>query len=316
MHLRALNARAGFARTAVASSSNLTRSQILSILSVSHLPLPGSFKARPTAFPLPSYTAANTHSWNKAHHPAAMATENRTTTTPSGLPEEVVTCLQNARFLHLATCSNNVPHVSLMNYTYLPSTPYSQSPTIIMTTPPTSRKTLNLESNPLVSLLVHDWISHRPPTLSQPARSPSPTHPAPRSGSLAELLLGINTASLSRISTTINGTAELVPSGSAEESWYKAQHLANNTFGSSGEDSYASSPAGGGLWGGGGLILESDRNREAGEGDGGTKCYVEGKEVRVVVVSIRDGRIADWQGQVRDWRLIEDHSTASNGVST
>jgi hypothetical protein len=40
-----------------------------------------------------------------------------------------------------------------MNYTYLPSTPYSPHPTIIMTTPPSSQKTHNLVSNPLVSLL-------------------------------------------------------------------------------------------------------------------------------------------------------------------
>jgi hypothetical protein len=208
--------------------------------------------------------------------------------------------------LHLATCANNVPHVSLMNYTYLPSTPYSSTPIIIMTTPPTSRKTLNLESNPLVSLLVHDWVSHRPPTLSQPGRSPSPTRPTPRSGSLAELLLGMNTASLSRISTTINGIAETIPAGSDEEVWYKAQHLANNTFSSSGEETYASSPTGGGLWGGSRGSADAAVNGESGEGDGGTKCYVEGKEVRVVVVRIQDGRIADWEGQVRDWSLSEN----------
>jgi hypothetical protein len=167
-----------------------------------------------------------------------------------------------------------------MNYTYLPSTPYSSTPIIIMTTPPTSRKTLNLESNPLVSLLVHD--------------------------SLAELLLGMNTASLSRISTTINGVAETVPSGSEQESWYKAQHLANNTFGPSGEETFSSSPTGGGIWLGGGSTVETKANGDAGEGDGGTKCYVEGKEVRVVVVKIRDGRIADWEGQVRDWSLNEE----------
>ncbi|OCL07587.1 hypothetical protein AOQ84DRAFT_294802, partial [Glonium stellatum] len=72
------------------------------------------------------------------------------------LPPEVITCLQNARFLHLATSSNNTPHISLMNYTYLPSSPYTRTPAIIMTTPPTSHKTHNLASNPLVSLLVHD----------------------------------------------------------------------------------------------------------------------------------------------------------------
>ncbi|KAI8937567.1 hypothetical protein NX059_005282 [Plenodomus lindquistii] len=229
---------------------------------------------------------------------------------PDGLPDEVVTCLQNARFLHLATCANNVPHVSLMNYTYLPSTPYCQTPIIIMTTPASSQKTQNLESNALVSLLVHDWISHRPPTLSQSGRSPSPARPSPRSGSLAELLLGMNTASLSRISTTINGTAELVASGSEEETWYKVQHLANNTF-DSGEESVNSS-ASIGLWAGGGLGTESN---ESMEGDGGTKCYVEGDGVRVVIVKVRDGRIADWKGQVRDWRLYTEPAVMLNGSS-
>ncbi|KAH9868248.1 hypothetical protein J1614_007320 [Plenodomus biglobosus] len=223
---------------------------------------------------------------------------------PEGLPDEVITCLQNARFLHLATCSDNVPHVSLMNYTYLPSTPYCQTPIIIMTTPASSRKTQNLESNALVSLLVHDWISHRPPTLDQSGRSPSPARPNPRSGSLAELLLGMNTASLSRISTTINGIAEFVPSGSEEEIWYKSQHLANNTFGPSGEDLYSGSSVEAGLWGGGGLSNDvSSAAYEEGNGDSGTKCYVDGAEVRVVVVRVTGGRIADWKGQVRDWTV-------------
>ncbi|KAF1841440.1 uncharacterized protein K460DRAFT_369469 [Cucurbitaria berberidis CBS 394.84] len=234
----------------------------------------------------------------------ASAAPHGASTVPNGLPDEVITCLQNARFLHLATCSNNIPHVSLMNYTYLPSTPYCPTPIIIMTTPSSSRKTHNLESNSLVSLLVHDWISHRPPTLSQSGRSPSPSRPAPRSGSLAELLLGINTASLSRFSTTINGLAELVPSGSEEENWYKAQHLANNTFDSTGDDFHSTSPIERGLWGGGGLGTGATEDAAPREGDGGTRCYVEGEEVRVVVVKVRDGRIADWKGQVRDWNLL------------
>jgi hypothetical protein len=56
-----------------------------------------------------------------------------------------------------------VPNVSLMNYTYLPSSPYSDSPVIIMTTNPASRKTTNIIANPNVSLLVHDC---RAPSLS------------------------------------------------------------------------------------------------------------------------------------------------------
>jgi hypothetical protein len=193
-----------------------------------------------------------------------------------------------------------------MNYTYLQQTPYCSTPIIIMTTPPSSRKTLNLADNPLVSLLVHDWVSHRPPTLSQPGRAPSPTRGGPRQGSLAELLLGINSASLSRISTNINGVAEIVPHGSEQEAWYKEQHLANNTFEPS-EDTASTSPVGSGLWG----------QEETREGDGGTRCYVEGEEVRVVVVKIKDGRIADWKGQVRDWVVRgegEGEPALTNGV--
>lgn len=183
-----------------------------------------------------------------------------------------------------------------------------------MTTPSSSKKTHNLETNSLVSLLVHDWISHRPPTLNQPGRSPSPSRPAPRSGSLAELLLGMNTASLSRISTTINGIAELVPAGTEEEKWYKTQHLANNTFGGD-EDNYSSSPTEGGLWAGGGLRSGTNADESDREGDGGTRCYVEGEEVRVVVVKVRDGRIADWKGQVRDWSLVDAGlSSGPNGI--
>lgn len=43
-----------------------------------------------------------------------------------------------------------------MNYTYLPSSPYSSAPVIVMTTNPASRKMTNLVTNPNVSLLVHD----------------------------------------------------------------------------------------------------------------------------------------------------------------
>jgi hypothetical protein len=126
----------------------------------------------------------------------------------------------------------------------------------------------------------------------------------------------MNTASLSRISTTINGTAELVPSGSEEETWYKAQHVANNTFGDAAEDVYSTSPGGEGLWGGGGLDNRTATGEAQREGNAGTQCYLDGEEVRVVIVKIRDGRIADWKGQVRDWRLSENtQDTLPNGTA-
>jgi len=205
-------------------------------------------------------------------------------TTSSSLPTEVVQVLQHARYLHLATCTALMPHVSLMNYTYLPSTPYSSHPTIIMTTNPTSKKTHNLVSNPNVSLLVHDWVSHRPRTASTNDRSASPPPSAP-SSSLAELLLNLNTSELSSISTTINGVARIVQSGSEEERYLKERHVENNTFESSGWNP---------------------------NGDGGGGCYIQGEEVQVVVVDIKDGRVSDWKGEVRDWVL--DSTTLPNGV--
>lgn len=50
-----------------------------------------------------------------------------------------------------------------MNYTYLPSSPHSSAPVIVMTTNPASRKTTNIVANPNVSLLVHDCESIRRP---------------------------------------------------------------------------------------------------------------------------------------------------------
>ncbi|TKA76016.1 hypothetical protein B0A49_02926 [Cryomyces minteri] len=224
----------------------------------------------------------------------------------STLPPEVVTCLENARFLHLATCDDHMPHVSLMNYTYLPSyaspllptsaasilhchptrvasmssTPFPSTPgpTIIMTTNPSSRKTTNLLANPRVSLLVHDWVSHRPPTRRLSGQnSTSPSDPAHRP-SLASLLVSMNTDALSSISATMNGSATILPAGSAEEAWCKTQHLENNSGDAMGD----------------------------GEGDGGRGCFIEGERVRVVVVRIEEGRIADWKGGVRDWVIRQE----------
>jgi len=166
-----------------------------------------------------------------------------------------------------------------MKYTYLPSTPFSPSPTIIMTTPPSSQKTLNLEANPRVSILVHDWVSHRPPTLSSSpgANITSPTDQ--HRSSLASLLLGLNTASLSRISVSLNGAAHFLEPGSEEETWCKTQHREHNTF----DETSEAGPFG------------------AGAEDGNAGSYIEGEQVRVVVVKIKGGRISDWKETVKDF---------------
>lgn len=191
-----------------------------------------------------------------------------------------------------------------MNYTYLdattPSIPSSlpSGPVIIMTTNPSSRKTLNLLENPNVSLLVHDWVSHRPP--NQRSTSPDGRRNPARS-SLASLLMGMNTAAMSSISATINGTAQVLSQGSEEEKWCKARHLENNTFDDGQGDS---------------LELTRTPTADGGQGDGGRGTFIEDEEVRVVLVRIQEGRIADWKGGVKDWVLATDHSGESlvNGV--
>lgn len=99
-----------------------------------------------------------------------------------------------------------------------------------MTSDPRSKKTTNLTNNPNVSLLVHDWVSSRPPTntTTGPDRERSPAG-GPRS-SLAQMLMQMNSAAVSSISATINGGAKVLEKGSEEERWCKERHLAENSF--------------------------------------------------------------------------------------
>ncbi|KAH9889110.1 pyridoxamine 5'-phosphate oxidase [Xylariomycetidae sp. FL2044] len=227
------------------------------------------------------------------HEPSAGDTHKQAVST---LPPEVVQCLENARFLHLATCVDNQPHVSLMNYTYIPSSEYSSAPVIVMTTNLSSKKTNNLLVNPNVSLLVHDWVSHRPPTQGRrlSGGSPGPEHRS----SLASLLENLNTSAMSSISATINGTARLLDheSDAEAERFYRDQHLQNNTFDSEGS-------------------FVSSRRVQDGREDGGREIFVAGEEVKLIVVQIKDIRTSDWKGGVRDWVLVpQGTAPAVNGV--
>ena len=43
-------------------------------------------------------------------------------------------------------------------------------------------------------------------------------------------------------------------------------------------------------------------------GDGGRSSYIVDEDVRVVVVKIKDGRISDWKGGVKDWGIANSGS--------
>ncbi|THV98587.1 hypothetical protein D6D27_01443 [Aureobasidium pullulans] len=153
-----------------------------------------------------------------AHAP--LTWETSTHTQPqlaTSLPSEVVNCLENARYLHLATCTELQPHVALMNYTYLPSHPFADS------------------------------SSQMP----------------------------------------INGNAIVLPVGSEEEKWCKLQHLENNTF----EREETSQN----------VLSATPSNAE--DEEASRQSFLKDEDIRVVVVRIREGRIADWKGGVKDWVL-------------
>ncbi len=109
----------------------------------------------------------------------------------------------------------------------------------------------------------------------------------------------MNTSALSSISATINGEAKMVDQGSEEEKWCKERHLENNTFGDQAKEERG--------------FFGSTPNAPGVEGDGGTSCYIEGEEVRVVLVDVNQGRIADWKGGVKDWSLTSESSVDARG---
>lgn len=101
------------------------------------------------------------------------------------LPESVLNLLNSSRFIHLATCLDNKPHVSLMNYTFVRQ---RDDNVVIVSTPRKTTKFENMLSNPNVSLLIHDWISVKN-TAGQPLEESSAS---PKRNSLYELLANFN----------------------------------------------------------------------------------------------------------------------------
>ncbi|KAF2150371.1 hypothetical protein K461DRAFT_269831 [Myriangium duriaei CBS 260.36] len=240
------------------------------------------------------------------------------------LPSEVVLCLQHAKYLALATCARDLtPHASLMSYTYLEDHPFdiTSSPTvsslpdgpfIIMTTNPSSRKTLNILDNPKVALQVNDWAA---------ARTSSS-----QSSALAERLLNMNAAELGRISASINGTASVLERGSQVEKWCQDQHLRFNSFSQSARSNSVAPPTAAGLTNGQNdaeislaqlsgspnekkdKVLEQAMRGQDGRQDG--RQADNDDDVRVIFVCIKDGSIADVNGGLRNF-VLSNHSGPS-----
>ncbi|PVH17076.1 uncharacterized protein CXQ87_004636 [Candidozyma duobushaemuli] len=132
------------------------------------------------------------------------------------LPEHVTKLLKSKRYVHLATCNANIPHASLMNYTF-----YSKNdkPYIIISTPRDTTKYRNIEANENVSLLIHDWV----------AGDEEAAPPSGRRNSLYELLANMNKAEIRSVSVMLNGRAQIVDpkTEEADHKFYKSLHLNN-----------------------------------------------------------------------------------------
>jgi hypothetical protein len=195
------------------------------------------------------------------------------------IPSKVVTCLRTGQFLHLATCSDNVPINSLMTYTYLPTSPYSTHPVIIMTTNQASRKTANIVANHNVSLNVHGWT---------PVRAPGPNR-RPSITPMASALYQRNVEDMTGIGATIGGSAHLAPTGSEEEKFYIEEHLKNHSSGDVPE-----------------VSLQGTADER------GSRHVIAGEQVRIIIVEIKDVRISDLDGNIQDWEIVPA-SNLTNG---
>lgn len=139
--------------------------------------------------------------------------------TTGGLPNSVHELLSNSKFVHLATCSHNVPHVSLMNYTFIEPGEKekffaSSQPLILVATPKNTKKFENLIENNKCSLLVHDWV----------------TNNQSNDNSVLKLLKSINQNEVGELSCTLDGHVIkfLLNPKEEEYEYYKEYHLKNN----------------------------------------------------------------------------------------
>lgn len=71
------------------------------------------------------------------------------------IPSEVLKLLEKEKFCSLATCCQDTPHVSLMNFTYL-----SEEGLIILSSRENTTKVQHIKSNPAVAVLLFTLGSH------------------------------------------------------------------------------------------------------------------------------------------------------------
>lgn len=143
--------------------------------------------------------------------------------TKGPLPDTVTDLLAHSKFLHLATCSDNVPHVSLMNYTFINADGESSCELlkssqnlILIATPKNTKKFNNLKKNNKCSILVHDWVTNNSNNVNE--------------NSVLKLLQSINQNEVGDLSITVDGHVVkfLEDPKSSDYDFFKQLHLKKN----------------------------------------------------------------------------------------
>lgn len=162
-------------------------------------------------------------------------------------PEHLLSLIKTSKYVHLATCSTDcIPSVALMNYIYVPApasydNTHSSDDYIIFATFKNTEKYRNIKSNPIVSLLFHDWItaknlSLKKRTLSE-VNTPEPFSMTSNSSNddnysgsskLMNLLQELNQSELNEMSATIKGKANIILQDTNESDFYKKLLLKSN----------------------------------------------------------------------------------------
>ena len=104
-------------------------------------------------------------------------------------------------------------------------------------------------------------------------------------------MMDMNSAEMGKISATIKGKASLLTRGSDIEKWCKDQHLRINGL----TDTTATTN--------GGPLSQLSGSPNTSKGFSQAAKQEEEEDVRVVVVRIQGGSIADWKGGVREFVL-------------
>ena len=90
--------------------------------------------------------------------------------------------------------------------------------------------------------------------------------------------------------------ARIAEPGSEEEKYFCDRHLENHTYAEGAQ-----------------LFRQDTSTGVNGDGSGRTAYFVPGGDVNVIIVKIKDVRISDWKGTVRDWAL-EPEANIVNGA--